>query len=350
MRPEFLLKSLSQLFSTTVRARQWLYDHQFLKSEKVSVPVISVGNITVGGTGKTPTVDYLTKALLKEKKRVGIVSRGYKSSNRGPALLDLKSKTLSSAAEEYGDEPTLLAWRNPTVPVVIGRKRVAACRFLLENIRDIDVIIADDAFQHWQLARDLDIVVLDATELHDNYQFFPRGRAREPWQALKRANFVLINKVNLATPEGVAALEKMVLNTRPDWKSQPGRILKFNYEITALNSMKTGQPVHLNTSHSYYLVSGIARPQTFKSLLQKSFNIQVIGEIKFPDHHFYHVRNIEKILFAAKRQGAEKILFTEKDAVKFHKWNHDDFVYTRLDMVPTTPLDFFHDEINKIIV
>jgi tetraacyldisaccharide 4'-kinase len=177
-----ILGSLSKILSQVVDAREFLYKKNILKSYSAGVPVVSVGNLTFGGTGKTPTCDFLIKNL-KGKKKIALLSRGYGRTTKGFHKVEAEQMY---AAQLYGDEPTWLAKQHPDVPVFVCEDRVKGCEEILKQTK-VDLILADDAFQHLRLKRNFDIIVLDATEDFKNYQYPPLGRARNSWQYLERA-------------------------------------------------------------------------------------------------------------------------------------------------------------------
>lgn len=334
---------LSQVFSTVVKIREKVYATGLIPTIEVGVPVISIGNITVGGTGKTPTVDFLLRHFGKLGIKSGVVSRGYRSRNPGPIVVTAEGRELSFCADEFGDEPTMIKWRNPNVPVVIGRDRVEACKFLIQKEPDVQCILADDAFQHWRLKRNLDVVVLDATERPEAYNFLPLGRARESFEALKRAQFILINKTNLGNSKNI----EFLMSNLKSFKEK--NILKFQYRITGLRGLKSGDVQNNVRSRKYYIVSGIGRSGTFRSLLQKDLGIDIVGEFQFPDHFSYEINSIQKIMMEARKSGADRILMTEKDAVKFQRWAHDEFVYSELEMVPEISLEYFDGQVRSLL-
>ncbi len=338
-----VLTPLSMVFTAATKIREQIYAQGLIEKTDVGVPVVSVGNLTVGGTGKTPTVDFLLRHLSARGISVGVVSRGYRALNPGPVSVTAQGKDLSRCAEEFGDEPTMIKWRNPQVPVVIGRQRVEACRLLIKNHPDTKIILADDAFQHWRLRRNLDVVVLDATEKPAAYRALPLGKARESFSALSRAHFVVINKTNLGTAQNIEFLTEQL-------KSYPHiKTLRFKYRISGLRGLKSGEPQSEIKTQKYFLISGIGRSSTFKELVGRDLGINIVGEFQFPDHFSYEINAIEKIMIQARKQGADRILMTEKDAVKFQRWAHDEFVYTELEMVPESSLEMFDEKISSLI-
>lgn len=336
-------KPLSVAFTAATKIREKIYEAGLIQSTDVGIPVISIGNITVGGTGKTPTVDFLLRHFKNQGIVAGVVSRGYRSRHRGPVEVIAQGRQLSVSSEEFGDEPTMIKWRNPQTPVVIGRERVEACKFLREKYPDVKIILADDAFQHWRLKRDLDVVVLDATETARAYQPLPLGRAREGFEALSRAHFILINKTNLGNSKNLDYLATQIAPFKN------AHILRFQYKISSIRGLQSGEIQSDVSSRKYFLVSGIGRSATFKTLLEASFAIDIVGEFHFPDHFSYEINSVQKIMMEARKAGADRILMTEKDAVKFQRWAHDEFVFSELEMVPENSLEQFDGQVRTLL-
>ena len=193
-------------FAGVAKLRSLLYAQNILPSYDLTVPVVSVGNLTAGGTGKTPVIEALARGLTARGRHPAIVSRGYGGSEVGPARVPAAEDSAASAAH-FGDEPTWLARKLASTPVIVGRDRVAAGRWATANC-NVDCILADDAFQHRRLRRRYDVVVIDATEPLWHYFPLPMGRAREPLAAIGRARAIVLNKVNLIDAEALAVLRK----------------------------------------------------------------------------------------------------------------------------------------------
>ncbi|MCB0357639.1 MAG: tetraacyldisaccharide 4'-kinase, partial [Bdellovibrionales bacterium] len=196
---------LTWLYSSVLKFRNYSYDNKIFKIHQVTKPVISIGNLTVGGTGKTPIVDHLLYWTRAKGIKAGVVSRGYGGSYDG-----VKKVPLTADPNIYGDEPCMLAMRNIDTPIYVCADRVHAANTLIGNEK-VDVVIADDAFQHRRLYRDLDIVVVDLLEPKENYSSLPFGRAREPIQSMKRADVIILNKANLVTEQQVKLIKDFLL-------------------------------------------------------------------------------------------------------------------------------------------
>lgn len=289
--------------------RNWLYDHRIFRASKVEAKVISIGNLTVGGTGKTPVTLALLEGLTARGYTCGVVSRGYKRKQSGTLVVD----TSPLAAHQFGDEPALIKSTFPDVPVLVGEKRAAAARELLAQ-KQVDMIICDDAFQHRSLHRDLNVLLIDATESQKNYRLMPVGRAREAVKpAISRADFIILTKANLVSSEQLEEIRAWI-------KSKGGEkpILTADYVFKGMRSLR-GQVVQ-SFKDSAYLVSGIAKPEAFEKTVGD--RVKVVKHKVFPDHHRYKDIEVEAILDDASQLQARWILTTAKDGMKlgaFHR-------------------------------
>jgi tetraacyldisaccharide 4'-kinase len=277
--PPWWALPVAVLYRAVTGARRALYRHGWKRSTRLPTPVIVVGNITVGGTGKTPLVIALVEALRERGFKPGVVSRGYGGSAQAAMLLD--EQPDPSVA---GDEPALIKWRT-RAPVAIGRNRPQAARLLLQA--GADVVIADDGLQHYALARDIEICVVDGARRFGNARLLPAGPLREPLPRLQGVDFVVCNGGEPHAGEIAMGL-------------QAGHAFALNdpASVRALGSF-AGQRVHA--------VAGIGYPGRFFSMLREH-RVEVI-EHPFPDHHVYAARDLA---FG----DALPVLMTEKDAVK----------------------------------
>jgi tetraacyldisaccharide 4'-kinase len=271
---------MSALFSAVVAARNALYDHGVLKQQRLCRPVISVGNISVGGAGKTPFVILFAALLRQRGLRVDVLSRGYGRKSSGVLVVDADGSPL-----RFGDEPVLIARRLPGVPVIVGESRYQA-GLEAERRFESDVHLLDDAFQHRQLARDFDIVLLSRRDLQD--RLLPSGRLREPLSALTRADAVVWSE-----PGELPSLPAPM----PVWR------VRRQLELPPQSPLKP------------FVLCAIAGPQRFLRDLE-SAGVQVAGHHWFRDHHAYTEADIRELCREAGRAGADGFLTTEKDSVK----------------------------------
>ncbi|MGZ3772641.1 MAG: tetraacyldisaccharide 4'-kinase [Pseudobdellovibrionaceae bacterium] len=299
-----LLRPLSFLYEQAAEAKNTLYERGSIKPYVAPVPVISIGNLTVGGTGKTPITDYCLKALVAAGKKVAVISRSYKAEAKKSVRVDLNH---AFAARYFGDEPTLLAQENPQVAVFVGPKKWQTAQYAV-NQDQFDLLIVDDGFQHRKLHRNLNIVILDATENLDNYAVLPEGRARESWSGIERADVVILSKCNLASESDLKDLQKKIPMSK--------EVLRFGYEINhCLNTQHQKITREDLRGKKIFLVSAIARPDVFEKMMSEMGDIAE-QSLHFNDHHQYSsadVIAVEKAFLASK---ADYLITTEKDAVK----------------------------------
>jgi tetraacyldisaccharide 4'-kinase len=310
------LAPIAALYRVATRLRNHAYDSGWLESHSVGCPVISVGNLTAGGTGKTPVVAFLVGECLKLGLKPGIISRGYRSridaSSGGVAEVTTSS---SDSASAFGDEPSWLARQFPQVPVFVGRDKIASAKSMLAHHR-VELIIADDAFQHRRLRRDYDIVLLDASEPSWHYLPLPMGRMRDGFAELKRAKSVFITKTNLAATSQLPELRRIVSLFGAT------RVFEFESRVSGFSKIESqgsrlAQESLIPKNGKVLLFSGIARPSTFPKLLN---GYDVIDHMIFPDHHEYTAEDLQKIASRAGSLGVDFVITTEKDGIKFKSW------------------------------
>jgi len=269
---------LGSVFGMGVRGRNTLYDRGVLRARKLQGPVVSVGNLSVGGSGKTPFVLLLGELLKDRGVKFDILSRGYGRKTRGVALVD-----PAGSAREFGDEPVLMA-RRLEVPVVVGEDRYQAGLFAEEKFGP-ELHILDDGFQHRSLVRDFDIVMVTPEDARD--RLLPRGRLREPLSSLRRADVVVL--VSGAAPESFPLDGKLV------WQARRGIL-----------------PRHIPPRPVAFC--GIARPQNFFRQLHTA-GIQPVAEAFYRDHHAYTEPDIRELLDLCRAGEGGGYVTTEKDAI-----------------------------------
>lgn len=307
--PPTLLRAAAALHALATRARAGAYDRGLLSARRLPVPCISVGNLSVGGTGKTPLVAWLLDELISLGARPAVVSRGYGGSVRAPERVTAAGD--SEAARRFGDEPALLAARYPGLPVVVGRDRHAA-GLLAASIGGTTIVVADDAFQHRRLARTVDIAVVDASRGLGNGRQLPAGPLRESPAALARAGFVVLNRVG-AAPD-LEGLRLAVANLAPQ-----AAIAESDLVFAGWRDARSGAPVELPPGAVVYAFSGIANPDSFHRTLAAR-GVCVRGGEVFRDHHGYSAAEIARLQRAAAAAGAVAAVTTGKDAVRVRGW------------------------------
>ncbi len=301
-----VLWPVSMLYWALSWWRNVFYNIGFFITRRVSVPVLSVGNLSMGGTGKTPATLFIAQYLLRLGYRVGLVSRGYGRGSTGKVLVSDGHGHLAGP-QEAGDEPYLLAKRLPQVPIVVDEDRYRGAVELIEKFQP-EVVILDDAFQHRGLARDLDIVLLDASAASSEYRIFPSGALRESLNALKRADLVVWTRVNLQPPpqqlkERVAGLGIPQIQSR----------MQVGEQLVAVGRGGFVSPGEL-PGEGVLAFCGIAGPHSFYSALM-SLGLEPETVRYYPDHHRYSEQDLAD-LSELTEGGRLVVITTEKDAVK----------------------------------
>jgi tetraacyldisaccharide 4'-kinase len=272
----------SAIFGTAVRLRNALYDRGLFKSRKLSRPVVSVGNISVGGSGKTPFVIALGRLLKERGIEFDVLSRGYGRMHTETAVVD-----PGGTAEQFGDEPLLIA-QKLGVPVAVGANRYEAGLLAEKRFPQSKLHLLDDGFQHRQLHRDFDIVMLPEADLTD--RLLPSGRLREPLPSLNRAD-ALVLAPGLASPGP----------EKPVWRARRSTQIVWLRE-------------HTQPSLRLVAFCGIARPKQFFAALVNS-DVNVTDHVSFPDHHHYTGRDVDSLLKMQAQRGAHGFITTEKDLI-----------------------------------
>ncbi len=302
----------SHAYAVAMHIRARLYQKQVLRSYRSPCKIITVGNITVGGTGKTPTVCYLADHLHKEGHRVAVVNRGYRGRATGTPQLVSDGEWVLSSAEAVGDEARMLAEKLNGVGVVAGRDRVAACSMAFKNA-GAEIVILDDGFQHLRLKRDLDIVLVNARDPFGNGYLLPRGTLREPPRALRRAGIVLITKADTITGEALTALQEIIKEHHPD-----AALFSARLKPTTCCNAVTGEEIHTDILQKNRVVAfcSIGDPEHFFSMV-KGLGIIPEQQVSFPDHHAFIAADYRRLNTCAE-EGAY-LLTTEKDVAKIDK-------------------------------
>ena len=313
-------------YGALVSFRNFLYAHVPGMRKRVAAHVLSVGNITVGGSGKTPLVEMYAKMWLRKGRKVAIVSRGYGKTREfaqhaalpeklqppdGVRVVSDGSGTVYLSPEESGDEPYLLARRVPEAIVLVSRNRLAACRFAVEKLA-VEAVVLDDAFQHLRLYRDEDVVAVDARNPFGNGHLLPRGILREPLTSLRRASRVLITKILPEEADDLSDLAAKLRSTAPDVP-----VSTTQYVPTHLFTRAEGETLpleHLNGS-KVVAFCGIADPAFFERTLTH-LGAHVVHMRRFPDHYPYISADIESVDKNAAENNADAIVTTEKDMVR----------------------------------
>lgn len=300
-----LLRPAALLYGAVTATRNALFNRGLLHSWHAPLPVVSIGNITAGGTGKTPLVDWIVKYYLSIGERPAIVSRGYRRESKGVRLVS-DGRQVLLGSREAGDEVAMLAGNNPEAIVVVAEKRQAGVEFILERFsaEPPSVVILDDAFQHRQISRDLDIVVVNAREpLFDNH-LLPEGRLRETLSGLRRADAFLLGKVGDEAAAEARAARLRLLN-KPVFKAR----LCIG-ELTGFAGRGAGNATEPENG-KWLAFAGIASPESFLETLEKK-GIAIGGQRFFGDHEPYSADTLRALATEAQQHGFG-LVTTEKD-------------------------------------
>lgn len=303
------LLPLEVVFRGVAAARGVLYRAGILRAHRAGVPVISVGNLAVGGTGKTPAVMAVAGRLAAAGRAVAVLSRGYGALRRDARLVS-DGRSLLLGAGEGGDEPVLLARRLAGAPVLCGPRRAALAELAVAQHR-ADALLLDDGFQHLALARDLDVVVLDASNPFGNGHCLPRGPNREPVSALRRADLVWLSRVDQAGAGGVEELRRLArhFTGRSPIESRHAPVAVLDGQLD-----RRDVPASLRRAR-VLLLSGLARPEGFRRTVE-GLGAAVVAERAYPDHHRFTEAEVDEALAALGPAGCDWLLTTEKDAVR----------------------------------
>jgi tetraacyldisaccharide 4'-kinase len=302
------LTALSVAYRAALAVRDRAYRWHLLHTGRLPCPVVSVGNLTLGGSGKTPTVELAVRTLRDAGAVVAVVSRGYGRLTRGVHVVADRDGVRVDA-RTAGDEPLLLAERLPGVPVVVGENRYEAGRVAVERC-GATALVLDDGFQHRTLAKDLEIVVVQGRAPWGNARVFPRGMLREPLSALARAHAVVVT--NPAGPEPVEAVTATVRRFNP-----AAAVLVARYQLQDAIETRSGRRVPVADLAGRRLIAfaGLGSPQGFADTLDGA-GVRRVGFVEFPDHHWFTPRDIEELARDARAAGAQGLITTEKDWVR----------------------------------
>ncbi|MEP6887496.1 MAG: tetraacyldisaccharide 4'-kinase [Nitrospirales bacterium] len=308
----WLLRALSIPYGWATQCRNTLYDRGWLPQRRLPCRVVSIGNLTVGGTGKTPVTIAVTDALLAAGHRVAVLSRGYRRRSRTPRVLVSDGRKILVGPEEAGDEPFLIAQRCPRAVVAVGSDRYELGRWVLAQC-SIDCLVLDDGFQHRALYRDVDLLLVDATDEHGLRALVPAGRLREPVSAAARATALLVTRV-----EGSADAQPIVslIQQAVGYEVKP-ILIRFTPQGFVDAHTGTGVPLDALTGQRAVIFSGIGNAGAFRTSVLRQ-GIIVVDEVVFPDHHVYTMSDVTRVRARAERVGAPVLVTTEKDAVKLH--------------------------------
>jgi len=354
----FILLLLSKVFAVAVKVRRVLYNVRILRDSTLGVQVIAIGNLTVGGTGKTPVVEKFARELQNQGRTVAILSRGYRSKpppltrrlinklllqdDKTPPRIVSDGKSLLLDSETAGDEPYMLASNLKDVIVLVDKDRVKAGRYAIEKF-GCDTLLLDDGFQYWKLAgRRRDIVLIDCQQPFGNEKLLPRGTLREPPSHLARASTIFITK-----SDGNTGLLRARIA-----KHNPGAgIIECIHAPLYFEDVFTGERHGLDflTGRKVASLSGIAQPESFEQSLVK-LGAELVYSKRFADHHRFSQQEVLNVVNRSKKRQATAILTTQKDAVRFPKIDRRDLpiLFMRVEIKIIGGAKDFNDCVRQI--
>ncbi len=352
------LFGVSKIFQVIIKLRRWLYNVRILRDKTLGVQVIAIGNLTVGGTGKTPVVEKFARELRDAGRNVAILSRGYRSKpaplhrqflnkilfreDQTPPRVVSDGKSLLLDSEMAGDEPYMLASNLKDCVVLVDKDRVKSGRYAIEKF-GCDTLLLDDGFQYWHLrGRRHDVVLIDRQQPFGNEHLLPRGTLREPPSHLARAQTIFITKSDGKTAELRARIKKL---------NSTAAIIECVHQPMYFEDVFTGERkgLDLMTGKKVASLSGIAQPESFEQSLVK-LGGELVYAKRFADHHRFTQQEILNAINRSKKRQAEMIVTTQKDAVRFPKIDRRDvpFYFMRVEIKIVDGADGFQDCVRKI--
>jgi len=353
-----ILFGLSKIFQVAVKARRFLYNVRILRDSTLGVQVIAIGNLTVGGTGKTPVVEKFARELQEQGRTVAILSRGYRSKppplrkrllnklllreDSTPPRIVSDGRNLLLDSETAGDEPYMLASNLKDVIVLVDKDRVKSGRYAIEKF-GCDTLLLDDGFQYWKLrGRRRDIVLIDCQQPFGNEYLLPRGTLREPPSHLGRASTIFITKSDGDTAKLRARISK---------HNATAGIIECVHHPLYFEDVFSGDRAGLDFVKGKRIaaLSGIAQPESFEASLRK-IGGEVVYSKRFADHHRFSQQEILNVINRSKKRQAQAIITTQKDAVRFPKIDRRDLpiYFMRVEIKILTGAKDFQDCVRQI--
>jgi tetraacyldisaccharide 4'-kinase len=310
LRGSWALHALALPYAAAIRLRNGLYDRGWLAQRRLPCRVISIGNLTVGGTGKTPFVIWVVEQLMAKGLRVAVLSRGYRRQHPSSYVLVSDGTGVQVRPDVAGDEPFLIATRCPGAVVAVGSDRYRLGRWVLDR-HAVDCMVLDDGFQHRGLHRDLDLLLIDATDPNGLRALLPAGRLREPLSSARRATALIVTRADRVADIGpvVAPVFESTRDT-----SEPV-LVRFAADECIQVGGHISKPLIELAGRKVFVFSGLAHPSGFRTSVD-GLGAKVVGELRFPDHHRYSTHDLADVKRRAQQAHADCLLTTEKDAVK----------------------------------
>jgi tetraacyldisaccharide 4'-kinase len=353
-----ILFALSKVFEVAVKFRRFLYNVRILRDSTLGVQVIAIGNLTVGGTGKTPVVEKFARELQDQGRHVAILSRGYRSKppplrkrllnkllfreESTPPRIVSDGKSLLLDSETAGDEPYMLASNLKDVVVLVDKDRVKSGRYAIEKF-GCDTLLLDDGFQYWKLqGRRRDIVLIDCQQPFGNERMLPRGTLREPPSHLARARWIFITKSDGKTEE----LRKRIAEHNPN-----APVIECIHHPMYFEDVFTGERLGIEflAGKRVASLSGIAQPESFEKSLV-GIGAELVYSKRFADHHRFTQQEVINAINRGKKRQAQLIITTQKDAVRFPKIDRRDIpiLFMRVEIKILKGAKDFHDCVRQI--
>ena len=304
-----------------ISIRHWLFDCGLLKSEKFATPIICVGNITVGGTGKTPTAELILN-YMRQHYRVALLSRGYGRRTKG-----YREVKINSSYRDVGDEPLQIKLKFPDALVVVCEKRAEAIRRIEAEHPEINLIIMDDGFQHRYVEPRINVLIIDSTRPLSEDDYLPAGTLRDKLSALDRAHYFIVTKCSPT----MSQLDQRL------WRKD---LLSVAYQRIYFTRVVPAEPIalfptefSLEAGDEVVVMSGIGNPKPFVKSIRQRY--KVITTYNFPDHHIYSVDDLQRVANSLEKHPEARLLTTEKDAVKLRRSRRvPDIIRQRLFYMP----------------
>lgn len=322
----FFLRPLSGLYGFAIGIRNWLFDHGGFRSHRLKALVVSIGNITVGGTGKTPFVQMAAEWFSQKGVRTAVLSRGYGGKGKGVRVVS-DGKLLQTGVHLAGDEPVLLAKRLPGVPILVSPDRVESGKAAIRLFKS-RVLILDDAFQHRRIRRNINIVLLNANRPFGNGTLLPAGPLREPLSSLKRADAVILTDAG-------HSFSKADIKSFSRWTKAPVWLASHRPQNWVLHGTDKTSSLARLKGRRVLAFAGIGNPVSFEKSVQETGAV-VSRFLRFADHYFYREKDIRRIEALADQLGVKAVVTTEKDGVRIISWKGRIPLYClriRMDMV-----------------
>ncbi|MBN1300937.1 MAG: tetraacyldisaccharide 4'-kinase [Melioribacteraceae bacterium] len=342
---KILLAPTVIIYYSVIGIRNWLFDRGIFVSKKIDTKIISIGNLTLGGSGKTPAVVMVVNLLKSMNKSVGVLSRGYGRSTKGYKLINNGSGERMPA-DKCGDEMYLVT-DECNVPGAVSERRVKGAERFIKDVNKIDVIVLDDAFQHRWIYRDLDIVMIDQRFLLKNsvlhHNLLPLGVMREPFSSLKRADIIIINRKFSEGKELPAKMKSYMKDKL---------VLEGHYEVEGIYDVKThhGYSIEDFVGQKSLVVCGIARPYSFLRILEE-YSIDIKNKLLFTDHKNYTLKEVQNIRRKFYNTNSFSVLTTQKDAVKLTNYSRElddiDIYYLKIGLKLNNEEEF-KSELEKV--